>query len=118
MKFHVEEINERPMAVFDDEPPPRNWLLTFFLEEARTGVQDFLREIERVQSGESERGGYTCNTVDVEFYPDRAVIEELYPAGGEDAEPERVEIPLRRARQLLLDWQAALEQWRPGGRAE
>jgi hypothetical protein len=66
-----------------------------------------------VQSGESERGGYPCNTVNVEFYSDRAVIEGLYPAAGEDAEPERMEIPLHQARQLLLDWQAALEQGRP-----
>lgn len=112
MKFRVEEVNERPMAFFDDEPPPRSGLLSAFLEEARTGVEDFLVEIERVQSGEADRGGYTCNGVDVEFYPDRAVIEELYPAAGEEAGPERTEIPLEQARQLLLEWKAALEQWR------
>jgi len=113
MKFHVEEANERPIAVFDDEQPPRNWLLSSFLEEARTGVQDFLEEIERAQSGESERTGYTCDSVDVEFYSDRAVIKELWLTTGEDAEPERIEITLDQARQLLLDWQVALEQWQP-----
>jgi hypothetical protein len=76
-------------------------------------VQDFLDEIERARSGEAESAGFTCNGVVVEFYRDRAVIEELYPAAGEDAEPERIEISLNQARQLLLDWQAALERWQP-----
>jgi len=112
MKFRVEESNERPIAFFDDEKPPRNWLLSFFLEEARTDVQDYLDEIESARTGELEHTGYGGNSVDVRFYADRAVIEELWPAGGEDAEPERIEIPLEQAQQLLLDWQVALEQWR------
>jgi hypothetical protein len=114
MKFRVEEANERPIAVFEDEPPPGSWLLASFLEEARTGVQDFLGDLERVRSGKTTHTGYTGNGVDVEFYSDRAVIEELWPAAGEDAEPERIEITLDQAQQLLLDWQIALEQWRLG----
>jgi hypothetical protein len=112
MKFRVEEANERPIAVFEDEPPPGSWLLAFFLEEARTGVQDFLDDLERVRSGKTTHAGYRGNGVDVEFYSDRAVIEELWPAEGEDAKPERIEIPLDQARQLLLDWRIVLEQWR------
>jgi hypothetical protein len=103
------------MAVFDDEPPPRSWLLSAFLEEARTDVRRYLDELERAQKGESECTGYTGDDVDVEFYADRAVIEELWPTAGEDAEPERIEIPLDQAQQLLLDWQIALEQWRRSG---
>jgi hypothetical protein len=114
MKFRVEEANERPIAVFEDEPPPGSWLLATFLEEARTGVQDFLDDLERVRNGKTTHAGYTGNGVDVEFYSDRAVIEELWPAEGEDAEPERIEITLDQAQQLLLDWQIALEQWRLG----
>jgi hypothetical protein len=113
MKFRVEEVNGRPLAVFEDEKPPRSWLLTSFLEEARVAVEDFLSKIESVQSGKLDSAGCTGDGVEVEFYSDRAVIEELYPAAGEDAEPERIEIPLEQARQILLDWQVALEQWRP-----
>ena len=101
-----------PVAVFEDEQSPRNWLLSSFLEEARTGMRDLLDEMERVQSGNSDRAGYTGDGIDVEFYTDRAVIEELWPAAGENAEPERIEISLDQARQLLLDWQIALERWR------
>lgn len=112
MKFRVEQVDGRPVAVFEDEPPPRNWLLASFLEEARPDVRRYLDELERAQSGESECTGYTGDDVDVEFHADRAVIEDLWPAEGEDAEPERIEIPLDQARQLLLDWQIVLEQWR------
>lgn len=111
MKFRVEETNGRPFAVFDDEPPPRNWLLTSFLEEARVAAVDFLDEIERVRSGAAAQAGCTGDGVDVAFHADRAVIEELWPSGGDDATPEMIEIPLEQARQLLLDWRAALEQW-------
>lgn len=113
MKFRVEQVDGRLIAVFDDEPPPRSWLLSSFLEEARPDVRRYLDELERAQSGESEPTGYTGDDVDVEFYADRAVIEELWPA-DEAAEPERIEITLDQARQLLLDWKVALERWRLG----
>jgi hypothetical protein len=112
LKFHVEQVDKRLIAVFDDEPPPRKWLLASFLEQARPHVQRYLDEIERARSGSSEPTGYTGDEVDVEFYADRAVIEELWPSAGDDAEPERLELTLDEARQLLLDWQIALEQWR------
>lgn len=108
----MEEANGRPIAVFDDEPAPRNWLLASLLEEARTILPEFLAEIESAQSGKSGRFGITGDAVDVEFYPDRAVIKELWPDEEEDDEPERVELPLDQVRQLLIDWQAALDQWR------
>lgn len=111
MKFHIETINERPVAVFDDETSPVNWLLSTFLEEARTAIQDFLDEIERGREGDGKPTGYTGNGIDVEFYPDRAVIEELWPAAGDDDEPAKVEISLDQARQLLLDWRLALKHW-------
>jgi hypothetical protein len=112
MKFRIEEVNQRPMAVFDDELPPKSWLLTSFLEEARTGVQDFLDEIEFAKSGTVEHAGLTGDGVDVEFFSDRAVIKELWPANGKDSTVARIEIPLEQARQLLLEWQIALESWR------
>lgn len=111
MKFHIEMIDEHPVAVFDDEPPPGNWLLSTFLEEARTAIQDFLDEIERGRQGDGTPTGYTGNGIDVEFYPDRAVIEELWSAGGDEAESAKIEISLDQARQLLLDWRQALNHW-------
>lgn len=112
MKFHIEDNDGAPNVIFDDEPSPRSWLLSFFLEEAQWSIQDFLDEMEKAKGGEGVPTGYRCNSVDVSFYPNRAVIEALWPEGGEDAEPEKTELSLAEARQLLLDWQIALKQWR------
>lgn len=113
MKFIVEQPNEFPNPIFTDEPSPRNWLLSTMLYEIRTSaeVQDFLDEIRKARSGEKLPSGYTCDGVDVEFYQDRAVIEELYPAAGEDAEPEKAEITLDEAERVLLEWRSVLERW-------
>ena len=111
MKFRIEEALDRPVAVFDDEQPPRSSLLSTFLEEARTSMKELLDKLENVRSGQASQHGYTGDGVSVEYYVDRAVIEELWPA-DEDVEPARIELPLDQARQLLLDWQTALNHWR------
>lgn len=111
MKFRTEIVNDRPMAAFDDEPSPRNWLLRFFLEDARTfEVDAYLEELDAALESDNieEPTGVMGNHVDVMFYPDRAVIEELYPA--DDAPESAVTVlPIELARQLLLDWKKALE---------
>ncbi len=111
MKFRTEIVNDRPMAAFDDEPSPRNWLLRFFLEDARTfEVDAYLEELDAAVENAAidEPTGVMGNHVDVMFYPDRAVIEELYPA--DDApEPAVTVLSVELARQLLLDWKKALE---------
>lgn len=112
MKFHVVEMNEQPVAVFDDEPSPRDWLLSSFLEEVRDRVRLFIAEIERVQNGGVVLGGPTGDGVNIEVEPTRLVIEELYPEDGDEAEPKRLELSLSEARQLLLEWQDALMKWR------
>lgn len=110
MKFVVKEVNERPMAYFQDEPSPRDWLLSFFLEDTRHDVQMYLNEISKAETGKTVPSGFTGNHVDIEFYPDRAVIEELYPADEENF--QKMEIPLQKAKQLLLDWENSLNKWR------
>lgn len=112
MKFRVEDAQGIPIAVFEDEPQPKSWLLSSFLEEARVAVEDFLGKLDRVRRGEVDRAGCTGDGVDIVFYPDHVVIEELYPSAGGMEEPQRVEISVSQARQLLSEWRAALENWR------
>ncbi len=110
MKFRVEIINDRPMAVFDDQPPPRNWLLQFFLEDARTfGVETYLAELDAAVESEDDEvpTGMTGNHVDVSFYADRVVIEDLYPA-EETTQPVTTVLAIELARQLLIDWGKSL----------
>ncbi|MEG3901766.1 hypothetical protein QUB19_07320 [Microcoleus sp. B4-C5] len=46
----------------------------------------------------------TGNCIDAELYTDGIVITELWPTGGEDAEPESTEILLTEAKRLLREW--------------
>jgi hypothetical protein len=109
MKFTVEEIGGRAMAYFPDESSPKDWLLSFFLEDSRTDIQMCLEEIRKAEKREVVPSGFTGNHVDIEFYPDRAIIEELYP---EDEDNFRsIEISLTDVKQLLLDWKKTLNEW-------
>jgi hypothetical protein len=104
MTFTVENLNNRPFARFD----PPNILLSFFLDDARGVIPDFLEEINLAKAGEKIPSGFTCDHVDVSFYQDRAVIEDLWPQG--DQEPAKTELPLEVAETLLLQWQSVLNQ--------
>ena len=111
MKFHVKEVNNRPIAIFDNAPLPHSHLLSDFLEEARIGnVEDYLAEIEKAKNGHSLPTGFTGNSVDISFYSDHATIEELWPQNEDN--PASIEISLEEAKQLLLDWQVVLENWK------
>jgi hypothetical protein len=116
MKFRVENFNGRPIALFDRELPPRSYLLAAFLEEARyTKGQIYLEIIDKIECSKNMRDvkvtELTGNCIDVELYIDRILITELWPAGGEDAEPESTEILLTEAKRLLLEWQSILNLW-------
>jgi hypothetical protein len=113
MRFTVREVNDRPLADFPDEKPPREWLLSLFLEEARLpdNIEFFGESLAKAQAG-IETLGISGNGVGVDIYTDRMVIEELFPSGGDDAEPESTEITLADAEKLLRDWQVALAEWR------
>ena len=116
MKFRVENFNGRMIAIFDRELPPRSYLLAAFLEEARsTKGQIYLEIIEKIECSKNMRDvkvtELTGNCIDAELYTDRIVITELWPTGGEDAEPESTEIILTEAKKLLLEWQSILNLW-------
>lgn len=104
MKFTVETLNDRPFARFE----PSNILLSFFLDDARSVIPDFLEEINLAKAGEKVPSGFTCDHVDVSFYKDRAVIEDLWPQ--DDQAPEKTELPLEVAEKILLEWQSILHQ--------
>lgn len=115
MKFKVENCNGRNIAIFDEESPPRSHLLAAFLEEARyMEGQMHLDIIEQAECSKNPRGvkvdKFTGNGVDTEFFTDCIVISELWPAAGEDAEPESTKLSLTEAKQLLLEWQTILNQ--------
>ncbi|AFZ05404.1 hypothetical protein Osc7112_0821 [Oscillatoria nigro-viridis PCC 7112] len=116
MKFRVENFNGRTIAIFERELPPRSYLLAAFLEEARsTKGQIYLEIIEKIECSKNIRDvkvtELTGNCIDAELYTDRIVITELWPTGGEDAEPESTEILLTEAKRLLLEWQSILNLW-------
>ena len=112
MKFVIKDVNSRPWAEFPEENETKGWLLSAFLEDARANPKDYLDEISRAEQNPGTATGYTGNHVDVEFNSDRAVIEDLYPEPPDD-EPEKIEISLADAKQLLLDWEAAIKDWKP-----
>lgn len=114
MKFRISETCGTPHAVFDDEPPPRSWLLGMYLDDMRGQEDLYLGEIAKAEAGETITDLYN-NIVDVQLYPDgRVTIEELrYNAQDEidRGPPERTEITLAQAKQLILDWLEAKKKW-------
>jgi hypothetical protein len=110
VNFEIQEINGRPMAVFVKEAPPREWLLTLFLEETVPPevMKYYKRAIEKAEKGVSTEGN-SGNAVGVDVFPDKLVIEELFYEGDE---PQMTEISLSEAKELLLEWEKELENWK------
>ena len=65
MKFRVEKFNNILRAIFEDEEPPRSWLLSFLLMDAQSFIPDFLNEIEKAKREEKIPTGFTGNNVNV-----------------------------------------------------
>src|SRR5262249_49801373 len=105
---------EIPDAVFDDEVPPRSWLLSMFLSDMRGQEELYLTEIAKAEAGETITDLYN-NMVDVQLHPDgRVILEELRYTPEDEAAlgpPARTELTLAEARQLILDWLAARKRW-------
>ena len=94
-------------ARFDDEPKPRKWLLSGFLDDMY-GQEDFyLSCIARAEAGETVLDLYN-NHVDAQLYPDgRVILEDLRYTEDDEADrgpPARTELTLAEAKQLILDW--------------
>lgn len=114
MRFHLEAVYNTPDAIFDDEVPPRSWLLSSFLSDMRGQEDYYLGELAKAEAGQTVLDCYN-NLVDAQMYPDgRVVLEELRYSDEDEAErgpPARTELTLQEARQLILDWLAAKKQW-------
>lgn len=79
------------------------------------GQEDlYLAEIAKAEAGETILDLYN-NHVDVQLYPDgRVLIEELRYTPEAEAErgpPQRTELTLQEAKQLILDWVEAKRRW-------
>lgn len=114
MLVQVKEINEIPRPVLPHKSGMEKVLLESFLFDARNSINDYLKEISKAANNETTPTGYSSNQVDVNFYPDHAFIEHLYINDNSEMDGENfasTEIPLSEAKQLLLEWQAALDKW-------
>ena len=79
------------------------------------GQEDlYLGEIAKAEAGATIKDLYN-NIVDVQLYPDGHVIIEELRYNEQDeilrGPPARIEITMAEAKQLLLDWLAAKQQW-------
>jgi hypothetical protein len=114
VKFHIEAVCGIPDPVFDDEAPPKSWLLAGFLMDMRGQEDLYLGEIAKAEAGATITDLYN-NHIDAQLYPDgRVILEELrYNAQDEidRGPPARIEITLAQAKQLILDWLAAKQSW-------
>ena len=114
MRVEVIEINGHPIPALPDEPQPRRFLLSGMLRDARGQEDLYLAEIAKAEAGETILDLYN-NLVDVQLYPDgRVIIEELRYTPEDEIErgpPERTELTLQEAKQLILDWVEAKRRW-------
>ena len=111
IKFDIVDFNGGPVAVFNEEPQSRAGLLSKFLEAIRPNPNSILEEMGKAQSGNKLPAGYTYNDIDVDIFPDRVVLEELYPASGDEDDAENTELSLEETGKLVSEWQSALENW-------
>lgn len=111
IRFDIVDFNGGPVAVFNEEPQPRAGLLSKFLEAIRPNPDSILEEMEKAQTENKLPSGYTYNDIDVDIFPDRVILEEIYPASGDEDDAESTELSLEEAKKLVSDWQLALENW-------
>lgn len=111
INFDVVDFNGGQVAVFNKEPQPRAELLSKFLEAIRPNPSSIFEEMEKAQTGNKLPAGYTYNDIDVDIFPDRVVLEELYPASGDEDDAVSTELSLEETKKLVLDWQNSLDKW-------
>ena len=103
------------LASFDNEPEPRKWILSNFLDDMYGQEDLYLGEIAKAEAGETILDLYN-NRVNVQLYPDgRVILEELRYNAEDEANrgpPARTELTLAEAKQLILDWLAAKKEWK------
>ena len=114
MKFHIQATCGIPDPVFEEEVPPKSWLLASFLSDMRGQEDLYLGAIEKAEAGATITDLYN-NYIDAQLYPDgRVILEELRYNEQDEIDrgpPARIEITLVEAKQLILDWLAAKQEW-------
>jgi hypothetical protein len=121
LKFRLSESSVRPSAIFDEEPEPRNWLLAGMLDDHfyEEDISMFLEEIAKAEAGEPNVviGNHV---VWVRMSADKVIIENMLYGDDRtnDTLPERTEISLAEAKQLVLEWREAVKRWYAEHRAD
>ena len=121
MRFHLEEIDGEPEAVFDDVTQIEKTLLSRFLHHAPHFVPDVLYELSLVERQAVESSGFETALIDVQFSPDGVTITSRFKRVEEGA-PAQVVLSIDEAKLLLLEWGAEVLRWRmsksPGQRRQ
>lgn len=115
MKFHLESsTGTHPVVVFDGESDPnRSRLLYMFMRDLDGSEDLYLAALDRAEAGTPELN-WANNYVNAKMYPDGRVVitqlDYLLEDDQKDSPPQTV-ITIAEARQLILDWIAARDQW-------
>ena len=102
------------MAAVADEPDPVRWkLLNGYLADSEGNEDLRLAALDRAEAGTPELN-WGNHYVWTSMYPDgRVVIEEMESLNTEEDETPQpqIVITIAEARQLILDWIAARDNW-------
>ena len=102
------------MAAVEDEPDPVRWkLLNGYLADSEGNEDLRLAALDRAEAGTPELN-WGNHYVWTSMYPDgRVVIEEMESLNTEEDETPQpqIVITIAEARQLILDWIAARDNW-------
>ena len=114
LKFRLSKSSFRPSSIFDEEPEPRNWLLSGMLDDHfyEEDIAMFLNEIAKAEAGEPNVviGNHEVWVI---MSADKVIIEDML-YGDEKTNgtvPERTEISLAETKQLVLAWREAVKLW-------
>jgi hypothetical protein len=110
--FHLEpKPYSGVTAVFDDEPEPRKWLLSDFLDDADGEEGMYLDELAKAEAGTPDVVGN--HWVWAIMSPDKVILEKMLygDAQTDGTVPAQTEITLQEARQLILDYLEAKKRW-------
>jgi len=110
LRFHLEEVDGEPEAVFEDATEIERRLLRRFLLHAPHFVPDMLYEISLVEREAVESSGFETALVDVQFLPDGVTITSRFK-GAEESAPAQVVLSIDEAKLLLLEWGAEVLRW-------
>ena len=108
-RFRMEPFQAFPngkiVAVFEDEPDPRKWLLYDFISDMY-GQEDFyLAELAKAAAGEPTE--VYNHYVVAYMYPDYVVLEDMKDPdlqNGAEGPPRCTRLTMAETKQLILDW--------------